>query len=267
MTYNLKNARKIVPVLLVSTLVVGCQNVEAQTQVDKTITSTSIAGGKAENQQNDSVQSYKSKLFNQSYVHTIDIEISEEDWKDLLDNPLDKTKYIKQDNNIWISKTATIDPSVKIVGPAIIDENVEIRHCAYLRPNVIVGKNCVIGNSCELKNSIVFDNCQIPHFNYVGDSIIGYHSHLSAGVIVSNQKLDKSCRTLKKDNVTTNTSLNKMGAIIGNHVNVGCNSVIFPGTIINSNVTIYPLTRVRGTIEANTIVKSETEIIRKEAQK
>ena len=189
------------------------------------------------------------------------------EWIIKIGNTLDKTKYIRQDNNIWVSKTATIDPSAKIVGPAIIDKNAEIRHCAYLRPNVIVGKNCVIGNSCELKNSIVFDNCQIPHFNYVGDSIIGYHSHLSAGVIVSNQKLDKSYITLKKDNTTTNTSLNKMGAIIGDYVNIGCNSVIFPGTIINSNVTIYPLTRVRGTIEANTIVKNETDIIRKEAQK
>ena len=105
------------------------------------------------------------------------------------------------------------------------------------------------------------------HFNYVGDSIIGYHSHLSAGVIVSNQKLYKSCITLKKDNTIINTNLNKMGAIIGDYVNIGCNSVIFPGTIINSNATIYPLTRVRGTIEANTIVKNETDIIRKEAQK
>ena len=189
------------------------------------------------------------------------------EWIIKIGNTLDKTKYIRQDNNIWVSKTATIDPSAKIVGPAIIDKNAKIRHCAYLRPNVIVGKNCVIGNSCELKNSIVFDNCQIPHFNYVGDSIIGYHSHLSAGVIVSNQKLDKSCITLKKDNTIINTNLNKMGAIIGDYVNIGCNSVIFPGTIINSNATIYPLTRVRGTIEANTIVKNETDIIRKEAQK
>ncbi len=189
------------------------------------------------------------------------------EWIIKIGNNLDKTKYIKHNNNIWISKTAIIDPNVKIIGPAIIDDNAEIRHCAYLRKNVIIGKNCVIGNSCELKNSIIFDNCQIPHFNYVGDTIIGYHSHLAAGVIVSNQKLDKSTITLNKDNTIVNTNINKIGAIIGDYVSVGCNSVIFPGTIINSNVTIYPLTKVRGNIEKNTIVKSEMNIIRKEENK
>lgn len=159
-------------------------------------------------------------------------------------------------NNVMIDKTATI------IGPCIIDDNTVIRPNAYIRENVIIGKNCVIGNSCELKNSIIFDKCQIPHFNYVGDSIIGYHSHLGAGVIVSNLKNDKS-NIVIKDKEMIDTGLRKFGCIIGSNVDVGCNSVIFPGTIIKNNVNIYPLTKVRGVIEEDSVVKDENNIVKK----
>ena len=181
-----------------------------------------------------------------------------------LGNSLDKTKYDKLSDDIWVSKSANISPTAHIDGPCIIDDNTEIRHCAYIRGGVVIGKNCVIGNSCELKNVIIFDNCQIPHFNYMGDSIMGYHSHIGAGVIVTNLKSDKTSVTIKNNGEEIVTGLRKMGGIIGNYVEVGCNSTIFPGTIIYPNTNVYPLTRVRGVIKSNSIVKSEKEIIRKE---
>lgn len=179
-------------------------------------------------------------------------------------NSLDCNQYDRVGDNIWISKSATIDKSAKIMGPCIIDDYTEVRHCAYIRGGVIVGKNCVIGNSCELKNTIIFDNCQIPHFNYIGDSIMGYHSHIGAGVIVTNLKSDKSNVVIKMSDSKIETGLRKLGSVIGNYVEVGCNSTLFPGTIINSNVNIYPLTRVRGVIPGNSIVKSENVIVKKE---
>lgn len=166
------------------------------------------------------------------------------------------------ENNIFIGNNVIIDKTATIIGPCIIDDNAIIRPNAYIRENVIIGKNCVIGNSCELKNSIIFDKCQIPHFNYVGDSIIGYHSHLGAGVIISNLKNDKS-NIVIKDKELIDTKMRKFGCIIGNNVDVGCNSVIFPGTIIKDNVSVYPLTRVRGVIEENSIVKDENNIVKK----
>lgn len=169
-------------------------------------------------------------------------------------------------NNIFIGNNVIIDKTATIMGPCIIDDNTVIRHNAYIRENVIIGKNCVIGNSCELKNSIIFDECQIPHFNYVGDSIIGYHSHLGAGVIISNLKNDKS-NIIIKDNEMIDTNLRKFGSIIGSNVDIGCNSVIFPGTIIKNNVSVYPLTRVRGVIEENSIVKDESIIVKKKVLK
>ena len=179
-------------------------------------------------------------------------------------NSLDKSKYDLIGENIWVSKSAVIDDSAKIIGPCIIDDNTEVRHCAFIRGGVIVGKNCVIGNSCELKNAIIFDNCQIPHFNYVGDSIMGYHSHIGAGVIVTNLKSDKTNIVIRSNGNIIETGLRKMGSIIGDYVEVGCNSTLFPGTIINRNVNIYPLTRVRGVIPGDSIVKNEKEIVRKE---
>lgn len=169
-------------------------------------------------------------------------------------------------NNIFIGNNVIIDKTATIIGPCIIDDNTVIRPNAYIRENVIIGKNSVIGNSCELKNSIIFDECQIPHFNYVGDSIIGYHSHLGAGVIISNLKNDKS-NIIIKDNEMIDTNLRKFGSIIGSNVDIGCNSVIFPGTIIKNNVSVYPLTRVRGVIEENSIVKDESIIVKKKVLK
>ena len=179
-------------------------------------------------------------------------------------NSLDKSKYDLIGEDIWISKSAVVDDSAKIIGPCIIDDNTEVRHCAFIRGGVIVGKNCVIGNSCELKNAIIFDNCQIPHFNYVGDSIMGYHSHIGAGVIVTNLKSDKTNIVIRSNGDIIETGLRKMGSIIGDYVEVGCNSTLFPGTIINRNVNIYPLTRVRGVVPGDSIVKNEKEIVRKE---
>ena len=184
-----------------------------------------------------------------------------------LGKSLDKSNYIEKEENIWISKSAVIDNTVHIDAPCIIDDNAEIRHCAYIRAGVIIGKNCIIGNSCELKNSIIFDNAQIPHFNYVGDSIIGYKSHMGAGVIATNLKSDKSNIIIKDNDTVIKTGLTKMGSIIGNFVEIGCNSTLFPGTIIYPNTTIYPLTRVRGIIPENSIVKNEKEIVKKEEKK
>lgn len=182
-----------------------------------------------------------------------------------LGNSLDKDKYLKIGNNIWVSKSCKISDKSVIIGPTIIDDNTEIRPGAYIRGKVIVGKNCVIGNSSELKNSIIFDNSQIPHFNYVGDSILGYHSHLGAGVIISNLKSDKSNIVIKgSDNLET--GLRKMGAIIGDYVEVGCNSVICPGSVIGRNTNIYPLTMVRGIIPENSIMKDKKVIIEKESK-
>lgn len=181
------------------------------------------------------------------------------DYITILGNSLDKDNYTEIKENIWIGNNVSISDKSTIIAPCIIDDNAEIRPGAYIRGNAIIGKNCVIGNSSEVKNSILFDNVQIPHFNYVGDSIIGYKSHLGAGVIISNLKNDKS--NVKVDGI--DTGLHKFGAVIYNNVEVGCNSVIFPGTIIKENTSIYPLTRVRGIIKENSIVKDENTIIDK----
>lgn len=174
-------------------------------------------------------------------------------------NSLDKDKYTMIEENIWVGNNTKIDKLSTIIAPCIIGENTEIRPGAYLRGNVIIGDNCVIGNSVEVKNSIIFDNSQIPHFNYVGDSILGYHSHLGAGVILSNLKNDESNIVIRG----IDTNMTKLGSIIGNNVNIGSNSVLYPGTIIGCNTNIYPLTRVRGIIPSNSIMKDENNIIEK----
>lgn len=176
---------------------------------------------------------------------------------------LNKEEYLEIKENIWIHKTAKVSELSTIISPCIIDSDTEIRPGAFIRGSAIIGKNCVIGNSSELKNVIIFDNAQIPHYNYVGDSIIGYHAHLGAGVITSNLKNDKS-NIIIKDKEEIDTGLRKMGALVGDYVEIGCNSVLCPGTIIKKNTSIYPLTMVRGVIPENSIVKDKNTIIRKE---
>ena len=174
-------------------------------------------------------------------------------------NNLD-SKYNLIDENIWISKTVNIPNNVTIKGPCIIDHNAEIRPGAFIRGNVIIGKNSVLGNSCEMKNAILYDNVQVPHFNYVGDSILGEFAHMGAGSITSNIKSDKTNVVIKgKEKIETN--LRKVGAFLGNNVEIGCNAVLNPGTIIGCNTIVYPLTMVRGVIEGNKIVKNTNEII------
>ncbi len=165
--------------------------------------------------------------------------------------------FYKYQDDVYLHKSVKIDPNTRIIGPCIIDENTEIRFNAFIRGNVIIGKNCVIGNSCELKNALIYDNSQVPHFNYVGDSILGNNVHLGAGVILSNLKSDK--KNIKINNIDTN--LRKIGGFLGDNVEVGCNSVINPGTVIYPNSRIYPLTNVRGIIPSNKIVKDKETIV------
>jgi len=173
-------------------------------------------------------------------------------------------KFEKIGENIWIAKNANVSKSAEINGPCIIDENAEIRHCAFIRGSVIIGKNTVVGNSTELKNCILFDNVQVPHFNYIGDSILGYKSHLGAGALTSNVKSDKSLVEIKiNSDEKIHTDLKKLGAMIGDNSEIGCNSVLCPGTIIGKNTNIYPLSLVRGVIGANKIYKNQNEIVEK----
>lgn len=168
---------------------------------------------------------------------------------------------IKQ--GVFVHKNAILSSSAKIDGPAIICKGAELRHGAYIRSNAVIGCDAVIGNSCEVKNSIIFDGAQIPHFNYVGDSIVGFKAHLGAGVILSNLKSDKSNVNLTIDGVKIDSKMRKMGALIGDYAEIGCNSVLNPGTIIGKNTTVYPLSFIRGTVEENCIYKNNGQIIKK----
>lgn len=170
---------------------------------------------------------------------------------------LDKAKYDEVSENVWVAKSAKVFPSAYIGAPCIIGENTEVRHCAFIRGSVLVGENCVVGNSTEVKNSIIFDNVQIPHYNYVGDSVLGYKSHLGAGSITSNVKSDKTPVTVALEDGKVETGLKKFGAMVGDYTEVGCNSVLCPGTVLGKNCTVYPLSRVRGYIPENRIFKAE----------
>lgn len=172
--------------------------------------------------------------------------------------------YELKGENIWIHKNAIVSPTAEINGPCIIDDGAIVRCNAFVRGSAIIGKNTVFGNSCEIKNAILFDNVQVPHFSYVGDSILGAHSHLGAGSIISNLKSDKKDIVIKNGDEKIETNLRKIGAFLGDNVEVGCNSVLNPGTIIMPNTNIYPLTSVRGVIKENSIVKSMDNIISKE---
>ena len=171
--------------------------------------------------------------------------------------------YELKGENIWIAKTAKVFPTAYIKGPVIIGENAEIRHCAFIRGNAIIGNNAVVGNSTELKNVILFNNVQVPHYNYVGDSILGYKAHMGAGSITSNVKSDKKLIIVKNGTETIETGLKKFGAMIGDNVEIGCGSVLNPGTVIGRNTNVYPLSSVRGVIPANSIYKKQNEIIDK----
>ena len=162
-----------------------------------------------------------------------------------------------------IPKSAKVFPSAYIAGPCIIDEDAEVRHCAFIRGSAIVGKNCVVGNSTELKNVILFDNVQVPHYNYVGDSILGYKAHMGAGSITSNVKSDKTLVIVREGDERAETGLKKFGAILGDYCEIGCNAVLNPGTVIGKNTTIYPLSNVRGYVGENSIFKNEAIIVKK----
>ncbi len=177
-----------------------------------------------------------------------------------LGNSLPQDIYEKRGENIWVAKSAKIAPSACINGPAIIDEEAEIRHCAFIRGNAIVGKGAVVGNSTELKNVILFNKVQVPHYNYVGDSILGFKAHMGAGSITSNVKSDKTLVVVKAGEETYETGLKKFGAMLGDNVEVGCNSVLNPGTVIGRETNIYPTSMVRGFIPAQSIYKKQGEV-------
>lgn len=176
---------------------------------------------------------------------------------------LPKEIFEERGENIWIARSAKVAPTACLNGPLIIDEEAEIRHCAFVRGNAIVGKGAVVGNSTELKNVVLFNKVQVPHYNYVGDSILGFKSHMGAGSITSNVKSDKTLVTVKGTDGSVETGLKKMGAMLGDNVEVGCNSVLNPGTVIGRNSNIYPTSMVRGVIPAHSIYKSKTEIAEK----
>ena len=164
---------------------------------------------------------------------------------------------------VWVHKTAKVAPTAYLGSPCIIGANTEVRHCAFIRGSVLVGENCVVGNSVELKNVILFDNVQVPHYNYVGDSILGYKSHMGAGSLTSNVKSDKTLVVVKNGEERIETGLKKFGAMVGDFVEVGCNSVLNPGTVVGRYSNIYPLSCVRGTVPENSIYKTGGKIVKK----
>ena len=180
-----------------------------------------------------------------------------------LGNSLDPEEYEKRGENIWIHKSATVFDSAYIAGPCIIGKDTEVRQCAFIRGSALVGDNCVVGNSTELKNVIIFNNVQVPHYNYVGDSILGFHSHMGAGSITSNVKSDKTLVHVKGADFDIATGMKKFGAMLGDYVEVGCNSVLNPGTVIGSHSNLYPLSRVRGYVPSNSIYKDQNDIVTK----
>lgn len=216
-------------------------------------------------------------LFNLKETIAIDLfKNSEYPWEVLdkieqfiinLGNTLDVDKFYKKGDNIWISKTAKIAPTAYIEGPTIIDEDAEVRHCAFIRGRVIVGRNAVVGNSTEVKNAILFNQVEVPHFNYVGDSILGFKAHMGAGSITSNIKSDRKYVEIKLDDLKIKTGMIKVGAFLGDNVEVGCGAVLNPGTIIGKNTNVYPLSSVRGYIKENSIYKCQKEIVEKFGEK
>lgn len=177
---------------------------------------------------------------------------------------LDPERFEQRGENIWVAKSAKVAPTAFLNGPLIVDEDAEIRHCAFVRGSAIVGKGSVVGNSTELKNVIIFNSVQVPHYNYVGDSILGYKSHMGAGSITSNVKSDKTLVVVKDGKEKIETGLKKFGAMLGDYVEVGCNSVLNPGTVIGRHTNVYPLSSVRGVVPANSIYKNKNEVVEKQ---
>lgn len=176
---------------------------------------------------------------------------------------LSEEEYDHLEGDIWIAKSAKVAKTACINGPAIIGKNAEVRHCAFVRGNALVGEGAVVGNSTELKNVILFNKVQVPHYNYVGDSILGYGSHMGAGSITSNVKSDKTLVTIKVGDSIIETGIKKVGAMLGDHVEVGCGSVLNPGTVIGADTNIYPLSMTRGYIPKNSVYKKQGEIVEK----
>lgn len=180
-----------------------------------------------------------------------------------LGNTLSEEEYEKKGENVWIAKSAKVAPTAYINGPAIIGKDAEVRHCAFIRGNALVGEGAVVGNSTELKNVILFDKVQVPHYNYVGDSILGYKSHMGAGSITSNVKSDKKLVVVKGKEAHIETGLKKFGAMLGDEVEVGCGSVLNPGTVVGCHTNIYPLSSVRGVVPSHSIYKNQNEVVDK----
>lgn len=183
-----------------------------------------------------------------------------------LGKTLSEDEYEKRGENIWIAKSASVAPTAYINGPAIIGKEAEVRHCAFIRGNAIVGEGAVVGNSTELKNVILFNKVQVPHYNYVGDSILGFKSHMGAGSITSNVKSDKKLVVVKTPEGMIETGMKKFGAMLGDEVEVGCGSVLNPGTVVGSHSNIYPLSSVRGYVPAGSIYKKQGEVVEKRAE-
>ena len=182
-----------------------------------------------------------------------------------LGEKLDSEIYEKRGENIWIAKSAKVAPTAFLGAPCIIGENTEVRHGAFIRGSALVGNDCVVGNSVELKNVIIFDSVQVPHYNYVGDSILGFHAHMGAGSITSNVKADKTDVVIKAEGESLATGLKKVGAFLGDYAEIGCNSVLNPGTVIGKNSNVYPLSMVRGVVKENSIYKKQGDITEKYA--
>ena len=176
---------------------------------------------------------------------------------------LDPAEYDQVAPQVWVHKTATVAPTAFLGAPCIIGAKTEVRHCAFVRGSALVGEGCVVGNSVELKNVILFDSVQTPHYNYVGDSILGYKSHMGAGSITSNVKSDKTLVVVRSKDESVETGLKKMGAMLGDYVEVGCNSVLNPGTVIGRNSNVYPLSSVRGVVPAGSIHKNNGTVVTK----
>ncbi len=184
-----------------------------------------------------------------------------------LGSTLSEEEFEKRGDDVWIARSAKVAPTAFINGPAIIGKEAEVRHCAFIRGNAIVGEGAVVGNSTELKNVILFNKVQVPHYNYVGDSVLGYKSHMGAGSITSNVKSDKKLVVVKTAEGNIETGMKKFGAMLGDEVEVGCGSVLNPGTVVGSHTNIYPLSSVRGYVPAGSIYKKQGEVVKKEGDR